>query len=127
MNRFLLSVVPTLMTAACSRHEATTLTATATQQPAAVVEVETVAASTIADLYRASGTVRARYSAAIAAKIAANILEMRVQAGDSVQAGQTLVILDRRDLEANLRRAEAAHTEAESAVAETENAIASAL
>jgi multidrug efflux pump subunit AcrA (membrane-fusion protein) len=90
------------------------------------VEVETVAASPIIDIYKASGTVRARYNAAIAAKIAANIIEIRVQAGDSVQAGQTLVILDRRDLEATVRRADATRAEAESAVAETENAIASA-
>jgi multidrug resistance efflux pump len=85
-----------------------------------------VAASEIADIYRASGTVRARTSAAIAAKIAANILEVRVQTGDRVQAGQTLIVLDRRDLEANLRRSEAARAEAENAIAETENAIAAA-
>ena len=46
--------------------------------------------SSIADIYRASGTVRARQTAAIAAKITANILEVRVQAGDYVQAGQML-------------------------------------
>jgi RND family efflux transporter MFP subunit len=40
-----------------------------------------------------------------------------------VQAGQTLIVLDRRDLEANLRRAEAARSEAENAVTETESAI----
>jgi multidrug efflux pump subunit AcrA (membrane-fusion protein) len=78
------------------------------------------------DTYRASGTVRARYTAAIAAKIAATILEIRVQAGDRVTAGQTLVVLDHGNLEANLRRAEAACAEAESAIAETENAIAAA-
>ena len=68
----------------------------------------------------------ARYSAAIAAKIAANILEVRVQAGDHVRPGQTLIVLDRRDLEANLRRSEAARAEAESAIDETESAITAA-
>ena len=92
----------------------------------AAVQVETVADSEIADIYQASGSVRARYSAAIAAKIAANILEVRVQTGDHVQAGQTLIVLDRRDLEANLRRSEAARAEAESAIDETESAIAAA-
>ena len=43
-----------------------------------------------------------------------------------MQAGQTLIVLDRRDLEANLRRAEAARAEAESAIDETESAIAAA-
>ena len=78
---------------------------------------------TIDEIYRASGTVRARYSASIAAKIAANILEVPVQTGERVSVGQTLIVLDRRDLEANLRRSEAVRAEAESAIAETENAI----
>ena len=125
MNGFLPLAILILMTAACSRHEAR-VAAAGVEQRVAAVEVETVAASEIADTYRASGTVRARYSAAIAAKIAANIFEVRVQAGDRVPAGQTLIILDRRDLEANLRRSEAARAEAESAIAETENAIAAA-
>jgi multidrug efflux pump subunit AcrA (membrane-fusion protein) len=125
MNRFLPLAIPILMTAACSRQEAPLATMGA-QQTAAAVQVETVAVSPIADIYQASGTVRARQIAAIAAKIAADILEVRVHAGDHVRAGQTLILLDRRDLEANLRRAEAARTEAESAVTETKNAIASA-
>jgi len=43
-----------------------------------------------------------------------------------VQPGQTLVVLDRRDLEASARAAEATRIEAENGVAETENAIVSA-
>jgi RND family efflux transporter MFP subunit len=125
MNRFLTLAIPILMTAGCSRQEAP-LAATGAQQTVTAVQVETVAVSSIADSYRASGTVRARQIAAIAAKITANILEVRVHAGDHVQAGQTLILLDRRDLGANLRLAEAARTEAESAVTETENAISSA-
>jgi multidrug efflux pump subunit AcrA (membrane-fusion protein) len=125
MNRFLPLAVLILMTAACS-PEKTTLAAGATQPAAFAGPVETVTRSPIAETYRASGTVRARYTADIAAKIAANILEIRVRAGDRVTAGQTLVVLDRADLEANLRRAEAACVEAESAIAETENAIAGA-
>jgi len=89
-------------------------------------QVETVAASPIVDAYRASGTVRARYTAAIAAKIAANILEIRVQAGDRVKAGQSLIVLDRANLDADLRRAEGVCAEADNAIAETENAIAAA-
>ena len=107
MNRFLLFAILILMSAACSRQEAP-LAATEVQQTAVAEQVEIVAASPIVDTYRASGTVRARYTAAIAAKIVANILEIRVQAGDRVKTGQTLIVLDRRNLEANLRRAEAA-------------------
>jgi multidrug efflux pump subunit AcrA (membrane-fusion protein) len=125
MNRFLPLVILTLWTAACSR-EKTTLAAGATQSPASAEQIETVTPLPIVDTYRASGTVRARYNAAIAAKIAANILEIRVQAGDRVTEGQTLVLLDRANLEALLRRAEAACAEAEGAIAEAENAITAA-
>src|SRR5690242_12322798 len=101
MNRFLPFTILILMTAACSR-EKTTLAAAGTQPRASAEQVVTVADSPIVDIYRASGTVRARYTAAIAAKIAANILEIRVRAGDRVATGQILVLLDRDNLDANL-------------------------
>ena len=125
MNQLLPLTILILMTAGCSQHEARVAAAGA-EQRVATVQVETVADSEIADIYQASGSVRARYSAAIAARIAANILEVRVQTGDHVQAGQTLIVLDRRDLEANLLRSEAARAEAESAIDETESAITAA-
>ena len=125
MKRFLPLPILILITAGCSQHEVRVAAAGAEQRVAAV-QVETVADSEIAEIYQASGSVRARYSAAIAAKIAANILEIRVQTGDRVQAGQTLIVLDRRDLEANLRRSEAAREEAESAIDESESAIEAA-
>jgi RND family efflux transporter MFP subunit len=125
MNRFLPLTISILMTAACSRQGAP-LAATNAEQKAISVDIETVAASPITGIYQATGTVRARQIAAVAAKIAANILEVRFDAGDHVQAGQILIILDRRDLEANLRRAEAARVEVEGAITETESAIASA-
>ncbi|HEY7334435.1 MAG TPA: efflux RND transporter periplasmic adaptor subunit [Bryobacteraceae bacterium] len=111
--------------AGCSPREAR-VAAAGGEPRVTTVPVETVADSEIADIYQASGSVRARYSAAIAAKIAANILEIRVQAGDHVQAGQTLIVLDRGDLEAHLRRSEAARAETESAIDETESAITAA-
>src|SRR5215469_2013686 len=125
MNRLLTLAIPILMAAGCSHYEAR-VSAAGGEPRAATVQVETVANSEIADIYPASGSVRARYSAAIAAKITANILEVRVQTGDHVQAGQTLIALDRRDLEAHLRRSEAARAEAESTIDETENAITAA-
>ncbi len=125
MNRFLTLLIPILMISGCSRQELS-LPATGAQQIVTTVQVETVAVSPITNIYRASGTLRARQSAAIAAKITANILEVRVHAGDHVQAGQTLILLDRRDLEAKLRLAEATRSEAENAIIETENTISSA-
>ena len=102
MKRFLLTIIPILMTAACSQHETRVAAAGAEPKPAAV-QVETVGVSEVTDIYRASGTVRAHYSSTIAAKIAANIVEVRAQTGDRVRAGQTLILLDRLDLEAKPR------------------------
>ncbi len=123
MNRLFLLAIPILMTAGCSQHEVHVAAAGAEPGKTAV-QVEAVSDSVIADIYQATGSVRARYSASIAAKITSNIVEVRVQTGDHVQAGQTLILLDRRDLEANLLRSEGARAEAESAIHETESAIA---
>ena len=56
----------------------------------------------------------------------AYVQQVNAQAGDHVREGQALVVLDARDLEANLRRAEAGRAEVESAIAEVENATAAA-
>ena len=126
MNRFLLFAILILMTAGCSRHEASRRRGgrRTESRPPSRSKPSLIPRSPIST--RQAARVRARYSAAIAAKIAANILEVRVQAGDHVQPGQTLIVLDRRDLEANLRRSEAARAEAESAIDETESAITAA-
>src|SRR5262245_61668134 len=124
MNRFLTIVILIPMTAACARPAAPLAATTTAAQTASSGQFETLAVSPVVDTYRASGTVRARETAAVAAKIASEILDVRVKSGDRVEAGQPLIVLDRRDLEANLRRAEAARTESENVAAETENAIA---
>jgi RND family efflux transporter MFP subunit len=126
MNRFLPIVILIPMTAACTRPAAPLAATTTAAQTASSGQFETLAVSPVVDTYRASGTVRARETAAVAAKIAAEILDVRVKSGDRVEAGQPLIFLDRRDLEANLRRAEAARTESENVATETENAIAAA-
>ena len=59
------------------------------------------------------GTVSARTVAQIAAKVPARIQEMAVKAGDAVTAGQILVRLDERELQAKLNQARASQTAAE--------------
>ncbi len=120
--RPLIFVLAALLAACGSRTEPVPKAA---PEPVAV-QTETVAAADLPDVYRASGTIRARYTAAVAAKIVAVIREVRVQAGDRVAAGQTLVLLDDRDLQTAVRRAEAARAEAQNALAEADNAIAAA-
>src|SRR5579885_3007438 len=94
----------------------------------APIAVRTVAVSAAdwPDTYEATGTVRARVTAVIAGKVMGYVRDVRVQAGDRVQAGQLLVTLDSRDLEANLRRAQAGYDEARSAQPEVESAVAAA-
>jgi RND family efflux transporter MFP subunit len=76
--------------------------------------------------YEATGTVRARTSANISAKVMGYVRQVAVRAGDRVTAGQTLVTIDARDLESEYRRAEAGLEEARAAVPEVDNAAAAA-
>ena len=57
--------------------------------------------------FEAGGVVRAATTATLASRITAPVLSMRVAAGDRVRAGQVLVVLDGRDLDANRARAAA--------------------
>jgi len=77
-------------------------------------------------LYEATGTVRARTSTVIAAKLMGYVREVKVQTGDRVREGQPLVTLDARDLDVNSRRAEAALEEVRSSIPEADSAVAGA-
>jgi RND family efflux transporter MFP subunit len=92
----------------------------------AAVQALTVAPVDWPSVYEAVGTVRARTAAVISSKVMGYVREVKVQAGDRVRAGQPLVVLDSRDLEAGFRQAEAARNEARSAIAEVENAVSAA-
>ena len=69
--------------------------------PASPVSVQTVLVQSEdwPQEYQASGTVRARTSAVLSSRINANVLEVRAREGDTVTAGQPLVILDSRDFD----------------------------
>ena len=73
---------------------------------------------------RLPGTVRAMRSAALASKLMGTILQIQVQAGDRVKAGQLLVVIDSREAEAMIHKAKAGRREAEMALQETESHIA---
>jgi RND family efflux transporter MFP subunit len=90
------------------------------------VSVVAVAQQQWPSIYEATGTVRARTSAVIAAKLLGYVREVKVQAGDRVREGQLLVTLDARDLDINSRRAEAALDEVRSSVPEADSAVAGA-
>jgi RND family efflux transporter MFP subunit len=92
------------------------------------ISVKTFAAKSTEwpSVYEATGTVKARTSATLSSRLMANVEEVRVQAGDSVTAGQVLAVLDARDIDTGERRAAAAVEEAKAGLAEVEHAIASA-
>jgi RND family efflux transporter MFP subunit len=73
--------------------------------------------------YEATGTLRARTAAVLSSKVMGYIRQVRVNPGDRVSAGQTLIVLDSRDLDAALRQAKAAHEEAASTSLEVQNTI----
>jgi len=95
---------------------------------AAPVAVQTVAVATQEwpAVYEATGTVRARTAAAMSSKVMGYVQQVNFQVGDRVREGQELIVLDARDLEANLRRAEAGRTEVQSAVPEADSGVAAA-
>ncbi len=71
---------------------------------------------------QASGTVQARRETLVSARITAAIGSVQVRAGDAVAAGEVLVLLDRRDLEARLEQQEQAVAAARARLAEAASA-----
>ena len=97
---------------------------TAAQPRAVAVNVVTASAQQWPSTYEATGTVRARSSAVIAAKWMGYVREVKVQLGDRVHEGQLLVTLDARDLDASSNRAAAAHEEVRNGIPEADSAVA---
>lgn len=98
----------------------------AAAQAAVAVQTSAVRAEQWPDVYEATGTVRARTSTVLASKVMAYVRQVSVQAGDRVREGQPLVTLEAQDLDANVRRAEAAEAEVRSAIPEADNGVAGA-
>src|SRR5579863_6966542 len=98
----------------------------AAQSQAVPVNLATVRAEQWPAIYEATGTVRARSSAIIAAKWMGYVREVNVQVGDRVREGQLLVVLDARDLDASANRAAAAREEVRNGIPESEGAVAAA-
>jgi RND family efflux transporter MFP subunit len=94
----------------CSRDMKATLADASDPIP---VTVATVAISDVADTFEAGGVVQAKTTATITARILAPVREVLAAPGDRVRAGQVLVVLDSRDLDAGARRARASRLSAE--------------
>jgi RND family efflux transporter MFP subunit len=80
---------------------------------AANQEARVVTAATVAEIAEAVGTVQAQRKTTVAARVTANVLRVAVSAGQRVRAGDVLVQLDDRDLQAKARGARASVRRAE--------------
>ncbi len=82
------------------------------------VTVATASMSAVGDTFEAGGMVQARTTATLTARVLAPVMEIRVAPGDRVRTGQVLLVLDGRELGAQVRLARA-HTQAASHAAES--------
>lgn len=96
------------------------------ESPAVSAEIFTVASRAVAAQYHASGTVRPRSSAELSSKVVGHIREVRVKAGDRIQPGQVLAVIDSGELEARLRQARAGREASLAACEEAEKGLAAA-
>lgn len=100
--------------------------AEAPEGPAVAVKTMAVTAAQWPSGYEATGTVRAKTTGLVSSKVMGYVREVRVRTGDTVQAGQVLVVLDARDIDSGYRQAQAARNEARNAISEADNGVAAA-
>lgn len=89
-------------------------------RPPVEVRVATAAVQPLAQTFEAGGVVKARTTAQLSARIAAELRELTVQPGDRVRKGQIVAVLDDRDLAAHRARALASVSAAQSGAAAAE-------
>jgi multidrug efflux pump subunit AcrA (membrane-fusion protein) len=93
------------------------------------VVVETAAIKEYPVLYEAVGTVQAGATVNLASKLMGTIEKVKVREGDRVKAGDVLIVIDQRQVDAGYRQAEAGLAEAkkafDGAVSSREAALAS--
>ena len=89
-------------------------------------KIETVQPTSVDDYYEAVGTVRARNSSVVAARIMGSIVALHVREGDSVRAGQTLIEIENREAGIQVQKAQAGVREAQQALDEVDRNIRAA-
>jgi multidrug efflux pump subunit AcrA (membrane-fusion protein) len=89
-------------------------------------KIETVQPASVEDYYEAVGTVRARNSSVVAARIMGNIVAVHVREGDTVRAGQTLIEIENREAGIQVQKAQAGVREATDTLDEVDRNIRAA-
>jgi RND family efflux transporter MFP subunit len=100
--------------------------AEAKETPAVSVRTVRAEQGVMPVVYQATGTVRARTTAVLSARVMGYLKEVRAQAGEAVKAGQVIAVVDAREIETSVKQAEAGLNEAKMVAPEVENAIAAA-
>jgi RND family efflux transporter MFP subunit len=90
------------------------------------VSVQKASRVKLPEVYEATGSVRARVTTLLSARTMGSILEVRVQSGDTVKAGQVIAVIDARDIETSRRQAEAGRREAQDAQPEADSGVEAA-
>jgi RND family efflux transporter MFP subunit len=101
---YALTIAAALAASGCGGHE------TASRESAGnPVEIQVAAAAVqnVPENFEAGGVVKARTTATLVARIVAEVRDVLVRPGDRVKAGQVLIRLDARDLQAGQARAQA--------------------
>jgi RND family efflux transporter MFP subunit len=91
------------------------------EESAAGLATQKVEAQMVPAVTEAVGTVQAEQVAAVTSRVVANIVDMRVAAGQQVTSGETLVVLDDRDLRHRLEQAQDAVRSAEATQAQAQS------
>jgi len=116
---FAASAVTLLLSISCSKKPGTSQSAPIVQG----AKIETVQPTLVDDYYEAVGTVRAKNSSVIAARIMGNIVAVRVREGDNVRVGQTLIEIENRDAGIQVEKTQAGVREANEALDEVDRNI----
>ncbi len=110
----LISVIAAALAAAsCGVHDTSSRTPVGNPID---VQLAVAAVKDVPRAFETGGIIRARTTATLVSRIVAEVQDVLVRPGDHVRAGQTLVRLDARDLQAGQARAEAGLAAAEQAV-----------
>src|SRR5690606_32338669 len=109
LSRAAIALLASLLLAACGENGQ----AAPGVQPATIVTTQVAAMQPFSDTISANGTVKARESVEVTAKVSETVQRVHFDSGDEVAAGATLVTLSGNQQQAALQAAEAAAREAE--------------
>ena len=121
------SVLPVVLSLLAGCGRGSDAPAAPRERPAVSATVAAAEKAAVSTPYEAVGTVRSRTSSTIQSKAMGNILAVRVNTGDLVEAGQTLVEIDDREAAAQARSAESALRQAQESLQEVEKSVQAAM